>query len=427
MGAVALALILSGLSIAPAVGADGDTLYVKAGRLLDVDSGRILEDQVLIVEGKTVRALGPSSTLAVPEGADVIDLGDKTVLPGLMDAHTHLLGDADQHGYRALEVSLPRSSIKGVRNARLALMAGFTTVRDVGGPGYADVALRDAIEAGEVEGPRLLVSGPPIGITGGHCSDENLLPFEWGRIGEGVADGPWEVRRKVRQNVKFGVDLIKTCSTGGVLSRGTDVGGPQYTLEELEALVEEAHMHGRRVAVHAHGTVGIRNAILAGADSVEHASFLDEEGIRLAREKGTVLVMDIYNTEYILGAAESVGILAESVEKERRTGETQRASFGRAHAAGVKIAFGTDGGVYPHGQNARQFSRMVRFGMSPLEAIRSATLVTAELFGIADRAGRLAPGYLADLIAVDGNPLEDIAVLEDVRFVMKEGRVYRRE
>ncbi|MFQ5347466.1 MAG: amidohydrolase family protein [Rhodothalassiaceae bacterium] len=400
--------------------------YIHAGRLLDVDSGRLESDQAILVDDEgRIRAVGPASALAPPADATVIDLAAYTVLPGLIDAHVHLLADAETHGYRALSLSLPRRTIIGVRNAKRTLEAGFTTVRNVGADGYADVALRDAIAADEVPGPRLLVSGPPIGITGGHCSDENLLPFEYHRIGEGVADGPWAARAKVRQNVKYGVDLIKTCATGGVLSKGTEVGAPQYTLEELTALVDEAHMHGRKVAVHAHGATGIRNAIRAGADSIEHASFIDDAGIRLAKKHHTVLVMDIYNTEYILGAGEAAGILPESLDKERRTGSVQRANFSKAHAAGVTIAFGTDAGVYPHGHNARQFSRMVRFGMTPLEAIRAATTVAADLLGVADFTGRIRPGLSADIIAVEGDPLAHVELLEEVRFVMKEGRVYK--
>ncbi|MEL1265341.1 amidohydrolase family protein [Pseudoxanthomonas putridarboris] len=403
------------------------TTYIKAGRLLDVESGRLLADQAIVIEDARIVGIGPAGTTPIPAGATVHDLSAKTVLPGLMDAHTHLHGDADLQGYRALAVSLPAAAIKGAKNARVTLLAGFTTVRVPGSPGYADVALRDAIAAGEVDGPRILAGGVSIGITGGHCSDNNLLPAEYGAVGEGVADGPWAARQKVRQNVKFGADFIKTCSTGGVLSKGTEVGAPQYSPEELKALVDEAHSLGRKVASHAHGATGIRNALLAGVDSIEHASFIDDEGIRLARQNGTVLVMDIYNTEYILGEGEKAGFLPESLEKERRVGATQRENFRRAHQAGAIIGFGTDGGVYPHGQNGRQFSRMVQFGMTPLQAIRSATLVNARLFGIEQEAGALKPGYYADLIAVDGDPLQDVSLLEDVKFVMKQGRVYKDE
>lgn len=419
-----LLFALSMFAAAPLGAQDSAPVLVRADRVLDVESGQLLEGRAVLVRDGRIAALVAADAPA-PDGAAIIELGDVTLLPGLMDAHSHLLGDADIHGYRRLALSTPAATIKGVKNARKTLEAGFTTVRVPGGPGYADVALRDAIAAGEVVGPRLLVAGPSIGITGGHCGDNNLLPPEYKASGDGVADGPWAVRQKVRQNVKFGADFIKTCSTGGVLSKGTEVGAPQYTLEELTAMVEEAHSHGRKVAAHAHGASGIRNAILAGVDSVEHASFIDDEGIRLARERGTVLVMDIYNTEYILGEGEKAGILPESLEKERRVGGQQRANFEKAHRAGVAMAFGTDAGVYPHGDNARQFSRMVRFGMTPIQAIRAATLGTARLFGIEADTGAIAPGLRADLIAVSGNPLTDAAVLEDVRFVMKHGVVYK--
>jgi imidazolonepropionase-like amidohydrolase len=419
-----LLFAFSMFAAAPLDAQDSAPVLVRADRVLDVESGQLLEGRAVLVRDGRIEALVAADAPA-PDGAAIIELGDVTLLPGLMDAHSHLLGDADIHGYRRLAVSTPAATIKGVKNAHKTLEAGFTTVRVPGGPGYADVALRDAIAAGEVVGPRLLVAGPSIGITGGHCGDNNLLPPEYKASGDGVADGPWAVRQKVRQNVKFGADFIKTCSTGGVLSKGTEVGAPQYTLEELTAMVEEAHSHGRKVAAHAHGASGIRNAILAGVDSVEHASFIDDEGIRLARERGTVLVMDIYNTEYILGEGEKVGILPESLEKERRVGGQQRANFEKAHRAGVAMAFGTDAGVYPHGDNARQFSRMVRFGMTPIQAIRAATLGTARLFGIEADTGAIAPGLRADLIAVPGNPLTDIAALEDVRFVMKHGVVYK--
>ena len=340
-----------GMLLGHAGHADPDT-YIRAGAIVDVEAGVILEDRTIAIEDGVIAAVTPSSDVSIPSGAGLIDLSDYTVLPGLMDAHTHLLSDSDDHGLNSLVVSLPEATINGVKNAATILQAGFTTVRNVGAPGYADVALRDAIAAGEVAGPRMLVSGPPIGITGGHCSDNNLLPYEYGVTEVGVADGPWEIRQMVRQNVKFGVDLIKTCSTGGVLSAGTRLDAVQYTLEEMEALVDEAHMHGRKVAVHAHGTAGIRNAILAGADSIEHASFLTDEVIELAKERGTPFVMDIYATEHILSEGDESGVLPESLEKEREVGETQRKSFRRAHAAGVEMVFGTDSAVYPHGGRA---------------------------------------------------------------------------
>ena len=414
-----------GLLFGQAGHADPDT-YVHAGAIVDVEAGVILEDRTIAIEDGVIAAVSPSSDVSIPSGAGLIDLSDYTVLPGLIDAHTHLLSDSDDHGLNSLVVSLPEATINGVKNAAITLQAGFTTVRNVGAPGYADVALRDAIAAGEVAGPRMQVSGPGIGITGGHCSDNNLLPYEYGVTENGVADGPWAIRQMVRQNVKFGVDLIKTCSTGGVLSAGTQLDAVQYTLEELEALVDEAHMHGRKVAVHAHGTAGIRNALLAGADSIEHASFLTDEVIELAKERGTSLVMDIYVTEHILTEGEASGVLPESLEKEREVGQIQRESFTRAHAAGVTMVFGTDSAVYPHGDNARQFSRMVQFGMTPAEAIRSATVLAADLLGVGDQVGRIAEGLQADLVAVSGNPHEDVSVLENVEFVMKGGVVYRQ-
>lgn len=401
--------------------------YVKAGAVLDVETGRLLRDQVITVEDGLIVAVEAAAAKEHPADATVIDLSKQTVLPGLIDCHTHLMSDADDQGLRGLTVSLPEATLNGVKNAGKTLRAGFTTVRMVGAPGYGDVALRDAIAKQEIVGPRLLVSGPPIGITGGHCSDNNLLPHEYGSVGTGVADGPWEIRRRVRQNVKFGVDLIKTCSTGGVLSKGTKLDATQYTLEELTALMEEAHAHGRKVAVHAHGAAGIHNAILAGADSIEHVSFVSDESIALAKEKGTFFVMDVYVTEHILTEGKKNGVLEESLDKERQVGTIQRENFTRAHQAGVRMAFGTDSAVYPHGDNGRQFSRMVRFGMTPIEAIRAATTNAAELLGIADRVGRLAAGFEADLVAVTGNPLEDVSLLENIDFVMKGGVTYKNQ
>ena len=403
---------------------EGETVYVLAGKLLDVRAGRLLTDQVIVIRGERIERVIPASEAALPHGANVIDLSGATVLPGLIDAHDHLTGDHRFHGYRALSISVPRQTLYGVLGARKTLAAGFTTVRNVGASGYADVALRDAINDGEILGPRMLVSGPALGITGGHC-DNNLLPPEYNHRAQGVADGPWAARAKVREIIKYGADLIKFCATGGVLSKGDDVGVLQYTLEEMQAIVAEAHKLGRKVAAHAHGAEGIKTAILAGVDSIEHASLIDDEGIRLARERGTFLVMDIYNDTFILEHGAAVGILPESLEKERQIGQAQRDNFRRAHQAGVRIAFGTDGAVYPHGDNAKQFAYMVEYGMTPLEAIQAATIHAAELLGWADRVGALEPGKFADLIAVAGDPLADVALLEKVGFVMKGGKVAR--
>jgi imidazolonepropionase-like amidohydrolase len=268
------------------------------------------------------------------------------------------------------------------------------------------------------------VSGPALGITGGHC-DSNLLPPRYKDRAQGVADGPWAVRAKVREVIKYGADLIKFCATGGVLSKGTSVGGQQYTLTEMQALVDEAHQHDRKVTAHAHGAEGIRTAIIAGVDSIEHGSMIDDEGIRLAKESGTFLVMDIYNDTFILEYGAQVGMLPESLEKERIVGQLQRDNFRKAFEAGVRMAFGSDGGVYPHGDNGKQFHYMVEYGMTPMQAIQAATVHAAELIGWPDTVGAIEQGRFADIIAVDGNPLDDVTLLEDVRFVMKGGKVYK--
>lgn len=396
--------------------------YLSADRLIDVENGRVIESPLVTIDGNRIVSVLPDAT--PPEGA--IRLQGATLLPGLMDMHVHLTGSADQHGYRRLARTAVRSAITGVKNARTSLDAGFTTMRNLGAQGYADVALRDAINDGDVPGPRLFVSGPAIGITGGHC-DNNLLTHEFDAKGGGVADGPWGVRAKVRENLKFGADLIKLCATGGVMSKGTEPGAQQLALEEMQAAVAEARNRGVIVAAHAHGTEGIKAAIRAGVNSVEHASFLDSEAIRLAKKHGTVLSMDIYVTEYILSEGEKAGILPESLEKERRVGSRQRESFREAVDAGVKMVFGSDAAVYPHGENPRQFSRMVEFGMTPLQALQAATINAAELLGQQENLGSIREGKLADIVAVPGNPLEDIGVMEKVQFVMKDGTVYKND
>ena len=419
-GLVAAAALAGAASPAP----EAPTLVVHAAHLVDPAAGRVLDDVVIVVSGARVSAVGTSATTPVPAGTPRIELGSATVLPGLIDVHVHLTSNASDEGLNGLVKTTAREGIDGVANARKTLEAGFTTVRNVGAGGFSDVALRDAINEGEIEGPRMLVSGPPLGATGGHA-DDNLLPFEYHHVSEGAADGPWALRAKVRQNVKYGADLIKFMATGGVLSHGDSVDGQQMTQDEMNAVVEEAHMWGRRVAVHAHGASGIRGAILAGADSIEHASLIDDEGIRLAKARGTYLSMDIYNDDFILAEGERNGIEPASLDKERQIGRLQRANFQKAVKAGVKMAFGTDAGVYPHGDNARQFPVMVTYGMTSMQAIQAATVNAADLLGWSGKVGRIAPGFYADLIAVDGDPVADVRALERVRFVMKGGVVWK--
>lgn len=395
---------------------------VKAARLIDGVSDRALSPAVVLIENGRIVAVGPA--LSVPADARLIDLGGATLLPGLIDVHEHLTSIPENSGYNALAVSIPREALHGAASARKTLDAGFTSVRNVHASGYADVALRDAIQAGEIPGPRLLVSGPALGITGGHC-DTNLLPAEYRFKEVGVADGPWEARAKVREVVKYGADLIKLCASGGVLSKGDQPGTPQYTPEEMKAIADEAHRLGRKVAAHAHGTQSIHEAILAGADSIEHASLIDDEGVRLAKEHGVFLVMDIYNDDFILQQGLKVGMLPESIEKEKQIGRLQRENFQRAVQGGARMAFGTDGGVYPHGDNAKQFAYMVQYGMTPMQAIQAATANAAELMGWRDRVGSIEPGKYADLVAVAGDPLADIRALEKVGFVMKGGEVVK--
>ena len=413
---------------APSFAADAapvKVVAIRAGKLVDVAAGTVLKDQTIIISGERITAVGPSASTAVPSGAEVIDLSAQTVLPGLIDMHTHLTSDPYLSGYNSLGVSDTRAALYGARAARQTLEAGFTSVRNVGASGFGDVALRDAINEGDIIGPRMRTAGYAIGIKGGHC-DENLLPAEMNYTGRGVADGPWEARAKVREMAKYGADVIKICASGGVLSKGDEPGAQQYTLEEMQAIVHEAHKLGRKVAAHAHGASAIHDAIVAGVDSVEHSSLIDAEGIRLAREKGTYLVMDIYNDDFILQEGVKAGMLPESIEKEKALGQLQRDNFRKAFQGGAKMAFGTDAGVYPHGDNARQFAYMVKYGMTPMQAIQAATINAADLLGWKDRVGSIAAGKYADIIAVQGDPAANVAELTKVTFVMKGGAVVRR-
>ena len=353
--------------------ASAEQIYLTADYFVDPVAAETIKKPAFLIEDGKVVERGTANELRKPRGAEIIDLGNATLTLGFIDMHTHLTSDPEDPAYYSLSFSDERDAITGVKNARKTLLAGFTTVRNVGASSYSDVALRDAINEGDVPGPRMFVSGPPVGILGGHCSDNNLLPSEYSLVGENVATGPWEMREKVRRNIKYGVDLIKTCSTGGVFSKGTSLGAAQGTLEELAAVADEAHARGLKVASHAHGTIGIKNAILAGIDTIEHASILDEETIKLAKDNGTFLSMDIYNTEYTLSEGEKNGVLEESLAKERAISKIQRDSFTAAVKSGVKVVFGSDSGIYPHGDNGRQFSRMVMLGMTPMQALQAGT------------------------------------------------------
>ena len=396
------------------------SILIKPKQILDVRSGKLINADILVESGVIKKV---AKNIPIKSEYEIIDLRNMTVLPGLMDAHVHLTGNTDLKGHEGISESSYLATIYGVKNAKETLMAGFTTVRNVGASNYSDVALRDGIEQKAILGPTLLVSGPPLGITGGHC-DSNILPAEYEYKAQGVADGPWEVRRKVRENKKYGVDLIKYCATGGVMSKGTNVNNRQYTLDEMKAIVDEAHTLGMKVAAHAHGLQGIRMAIEAGVDSIEHSSLIDQETVNFAISKGIFLAMDIYVSDYIIGEGAKNGIPEYSLEKERIVGKKQRENFKMAFESGAKMAFGTDAGIYPHGKNARQFKYMVEWGMRPIEAIQASTINTAELFGL-NNIGEIKESFDADIVAVAGNPLDDITLLENIDFVMKEGQIIK--
>ncbi|SEA70519.1 metal-dependent hydrolase family protein [Alkalimonas amylolytica] len=400
---------------------------ILAGQLLDVQSGELKSNQAILVADQRIVNILPVRQLSAEQRSiPTLDLSGYTVLPGLIDMHVHLTSNPQQHGYRRLNSTPARQAIFGVTAAEVTLKAGFTSVRNVGAAGFADVDLRNAIDEGEIQGPRMRVAGHSICITGGHC-DNNLLPHTYAARGFGVANSPDEVRTRVRENMKYGANLIKFTATGGVLSRNTDVNASQFSLAEMQALVAEAHDRGAKVAAHAHGLHGMKRAIEAGVDSIEHASFLNDEVLAMAAERGTYLVMDIYVSDFILGEGEAAGILPESLEKERQVGQLQRENFRRAVAAGVKMAYGTDAGVYTHGQNGRQFAYMVDWGMTPLQAIQSATLHAATLLDWRNEQGQLnvgllEPGAYADMVAVEGNPLQNIRLLEAIPIVVKGGQ-----
>jgi len=422
---LAVAVLLSTLcGFAQMQIAPGHRVVVRAGHVLDVRSGKMPADQAIVIEGDKIISVGPASSVQTG-GATVIDLSNATVLPGLIDAHTHLTMNPN-FGYQTLGISNPRQALIGAHNARLTLEAGFTTVRNVGADDFTDVALRDAINAGDVPGPRMLVSGPPLSITGGHC-DNNLLPYEYHKQSDGVADGIAAVQHKVRENIKYGADLIKVCATGGVLSKGDDPQASQYTLEELKAIVADAHRLGRKVAAHAHGAQGILWASEAGVDSIEHGSYIDDAGIAELKKNGTYLVPTLYLGDWFLENADKIHVPDFLLVKAKAVMPVARKNVAHAFASGVKVGFGTDAAVYPHGMNAHEFAVMVKLGLTPLQSIQAATINDADLLGWSDKVGTLDAGKWADIIAVDGDPLQDITTLERVKFVMKGGEVVRND
>jgi imidazolonepropionase-like amidohydrolase len=384
-----------------------DIVLIKAGRIVDVRTGRVLTDQAILIEGDRIIRVGPAQSIQAPAGARMIDLSNATVLPGLIDCHTHLTSDPGHNGYESLAISTPREALYGAKNAKLTLEAGFTTVRNVGAGGYSDIALRDAINAGDVPGPRIDASGPPIGVTGGHC-DESLLAPEFNHRADGVADGVPALMQKTREIAKYGADCIKICASGGVLSKGDSPEATQFNDEEIRAVVLEAHRIGRKVAAHAHGAAAIKQAVLAGVDSIEHGSFIDEEGIRLMKEKGTFLVPTLYLGDWFLDNSERLHVPEFMVEKAKVVMPAARLNIARAFKAGVKVAFGTDAAVYPHGLNGREFAVMVKLGLTPMQTLQAATVNAADLLGWADRVGSIEPGRFADLIAVNGDPTADV-------------------
>jgi imidazolonepropionase-like amidohydrolase len=415
-------LALAGLAVAQQ---SSRSVVIHVGHVLDVKTGKLLADQTLVIEDGKIVSVGAAAEAKAPADAVRIDLPNATVLPGLIDAHTHLTMDP-KFGYEELGLSIPREALTGAKNARLTLQAGFTTVRNVGAAGFSDVALRDAINAGDVPGPRMLVSGPPLSITGGHA-DNNLLPFEYHATSDGVADGVEGVQHMVRQNIKYGADLIKFMASGGVLSKGDNPQASQYTLEEMKAIVAEAHRLGRKVAAHAHGAQAILWASEAGVDSIEHGSYIDDAGIAEMKKNGTYLVPTLYLADWFMENAERNHVPDFLLVKAKAVMPAARKNIAHAFASGVKVAFGTDAAVYPHGMNAHEFAVMVKLGLTPLQAIQAATLNAADLLGWPGKVGSLEPGAWADVVAVDGDPLKDVTTLEHVKFVMKGGEVVRND
>ncbi|HZG10002.1 MAG TPA: amidohydrolase family protein [Allosphingosinicella sp.] len=421
-------LIAAVLLLAPPAPAAAETLVVTADRMVDVLTGRIVEEPVVVItDGRIASVVGRNGGRPnIPADAKRLDLPGKTLLPGLIDMHVHLDSNPRYGGYSGLQFTDMFWVAQGVRNARDMLRAGFTTVRNVGSDNYADVGYKQAIEEGLMEGPRVVPAAHSLGATGGHC-DQTYLPPSYAARGKAVGDGPQELRQRVREQRKYGAEVIKVCATGGVFSRNTEPGQQQLSEEELRAIADEAHQWGLKVAAHAHGAAGIKAAIRAGIDTIEHASLIDAEGIRLAKERGAWLSMDIFNTEYTQAEGAKNGVLEDNLRKDREIAQLQRNNFRAAHRAGVKMVFGSDAGVMPHGSAGGQFRWMVEYGMSPMEAVQAATRNAAQALGREKDVGAIAVGRFGDLIAVDGDPMRDVRALEDVDVVIKAGQVVKND
>jgi imidazolonepropionase-like amidohydrolase len=399
-------------------------LAIRAGLLIDGLGGPPVADAVILIENDMIKAVG--AKLPVPAGAEIIDLSRSIVLPGLIDCHTHITLEPLEYYEGLFRRSPIDAAIMAPLFARRTLEAGFTSIRDLGASEFVDVALRNAINRGDISGPRIQAATLAVGSTGGHADLSGFSPYLKFTTFSSVADGVDDIRKAVRLQVKNGADVIKLIASAGVVTEEESAGAPQYSQEEMNAVVQEAAMWGRKVAAHAHGAEAIKRALRAGVVSIEHASLIDDEGLALAKERVAWLVMDIYNDDYILGEYKRLGYPQKILDKEATIGRLQRENFRKAVQSGVKMAFGTDAGIYPHGWNAKQFSKMVEWGMTPMQAIQSATVHAAELLGWSDRIGSIASGHYADIIAVNGNPLTDIAELERVAFVMKGGVVHKR-